>query len=428
MVCQNLASNPHINRKKTAGSARHAGISGMPTGTAAPPVGQELATVAQSPYLPSLEKYFPPPLPLELDSSSESLTENKTDYNCLYYRPLQNDYLRFGLSEKGHRELLSKLETDNFDVGACLNVFKSGEITGGCYSMGRKSAPGQRGKIISKEFSKNARKTIRRAVESKVTNFKLFITLTFDPKISTLNESGQVDHAWAKKEFIRFLNTVKKRYDRMADKTGKEHWRISYLWVAEIQEKHTHNVHFHIMVDRQFIDVKWLVKIWGQAVNSVNVKKLNNQEHAANYMLKYMKKGNCPIAGKRYGMTQNLVKGSKPALRIRFDGRGKRDGFKDVLKCLTWEIEQNGGHVIEWGFHIPPPKRQSVWIDKLGKRHDKKSTSSKIGIKVMKQLKKSMDKIESLLSTVAEIENNEDKRANSDYVTAWEDDDGFYPF
>jgi len=195
-------------------------------------------------------------------------------------------------------------------------------------------------------------------VESKTTSFKLFITLTFDPKCATLNESGQVDHDWAKKEFTRFLNSIKKKYDRLAEKTGKESRKLSYIWVAEIQEKNTNNIHFHILANQPFINAQWLATIWGQSPNSVNVKKLNNQEHAANYMLKYMKKGNSPIQGKRYGMTQDLIKGSKP-VTYRFDGRGKRKAFLDVLRDLTWEIEQNGGHALEGAFRYHHPDEKA---------------------------------------------------------------------
>ena len=115
------------------------------------------------------------------------------------------------------------------------------------------------------------------------------MTLTFDPKQSQLDETGRVEQSWAKKKFTKFLNTLKKTYDRKAEKQNAARKELSYIWVAEIQEKNTQNIHFHILLDEPFISAKWLADIWKQAPNSVNVKRLSNQEHAVNYMLKYMK-------------------------------------------------------------------------------------------------------------------------------------------
>lgn len=376
MVCNDLTNNLSHNLLS------HGGLGG---GTRRPPHQAAVCTPGSQSSLPGFASDVPP---FELDSSSESLTEK---INSICGKPLSNNSMPL---DREQIEYLRQWEEFNGQgVGACLNVFRSGEITGGSYSLGRKSAPGRRGKLVSSEFTRQARKIIRRAVESRVTAFKLFITLTFDPKISKLDESGRVDQNYAKEKIKRFLNTIKKRYDRMAEKTGKDHWRLSYIWVAEIQEKKTKNIHFHILVDRDFIDVKYLVKIWGQAANSVNVKKLNDQDHAANYMLKYMKKGNCPIEGKRYGLTQNLINGARP-VKFRFDGRDKRNAFLRVIQDLSWEIEQNGGHVIEWGFHIPTPRRERVWRDKKGAVRTKKGTSSNIGLKLLNQLKEAVDVVD----------------------------------
>lgn len=343
------------------------------------------------PSLPTFEGYFPPS-PLEFNKSSQSLTARQgstVDNSCLVsFKSLTHDQ---------RNTVLQWEEDEGLGVGACLNVFPSGEITGGCYSRGNKRAPGHTGRVKSTEFTKQAKKKIRRAVDSRITNFKLFITLTFDPKLSELNESGSVDQEWAKKQFIKFLNTLKKTYDRKADKTGKESWRLSYIWVAEIQEKNTKNIHFHILADREFIPVSWLVKIWGQASNSVNVKKLNNQEHAVNYMLKYMKKGNCPIEGKRYGMTQNLTKGSKP-VKYDFYGRGKRNAFLRIKETLERQIKDNGGYVADWGMSIPPPCRERIWRSKEGYTCRKPGTSRKIGDDFLSMINEAMAGVDALLA------------------------------
>lgn len=344
------------------------------------------------PPLPGMEKYCPPEVPLEFNNSSQSLTEV---IDRILEKPSRRDLS--SLTRDQLQTVLDYEEQEGFGVGACLNVFPSGEITGGCYSRGVRTAPGHKGKIKSTEFTKQARKKIRRAVDCRITNFKLFITLTFDPKLSTLADTGSVDQEWAKERFTQFLNTVKKKYDRMADKTAKENWRLSYIWVAEIQEMNTHNIHFHILVDRQFIDVKWLVKIWGQASNSVNIKRLNNQEHAVNYMLKYMKKGNCPIEGKRYGMTQNLIKGSKP-VKYDFYGRSKRNAFLNIKDELAWQIKQNSGHVVDWGLSIPAPRRSRKWLGRNGLICESAGTSRKIGDDFRAKIESAMTGIDALHS------------------------------
>jgi hypothetical protein len=135
-------------------------------------------------------------LPLELDNSSKCLTETASN-----------------LLDKWDKEKAS-------NVGACINVFPSGEITGGFYKTGRKAPPERKGRTISQEFTRKARKTIRRAVESGIAEFKVFVTVTFDPKIAQLDDAGRVDQAWAKKEFKRFLNTIKKYYDRRGGNNG----------------------------------------------------------------------------------------------------------------------------------------------------------------------------------------------------------------
>lgn len=401
----------HKHQKQPARTACGSGSAGTIGGRAE----RVLAQVALPPQpLPGLERFFPAP-PLELDSSSETLTET---LDRILDKPSHRRDLS-SLTWEQKTILLDWEDANGLGVGACLNVFPSGEVTGGCYSLGRRSAPGTRGKVISQEFTKQARKTIRRAVESKITAFKLFITLTFDPKTATLNESGQVDHDWAKKEFTRFLNSIKKKYDRLAEKTGKEHRKLSYIWVAEIQEKSTNNIHFHILANQPFINAQWLAGIWGQSPNSVNVKKLSNQEHAANYMLKYMKKGNCPIQGKRYGMTQDLIKGSKP-VTYRFDGRGKRNAFLRVLRDLSWEIEQNGGHALEWGFQIPAPRRESCWRDRQGQIRKKKGTSSQIASKLFERVNEETAGIDTALAILdAERDSYsqaENEGADDDYV------------
>src|ERR1039457_3557386 len=85
-------------------------------------------------------------------------------------------------------------------------------------------------------------------------------------------------------------------------------------------------------------------------------------------MLKYMSKGHCPIEGKRYGMTQNLLDKIKPQ-KLRYEGENRREAFGKVKRDFYWEIERNGGKVTDFGFSIPAPRRERTWKDKQGNVH-----------------------------------------------------------
>jgi hypothetical protein len=377
MVCNDPPLNPAPSHTSVTAPA-----AGAPAGAGGPAVGTTGSNQPSPPLpvpgrsinlpLPGFEGYFPP-LPIELDNSTGTLTASVLD----------------PIFEQWEKDRASR-------HGVCLNVFPSGEITGGYFRTGpRKTPSNTERRTVSQEFTRHARKTIRRAVECSDTEFRLFITLTFDPKQAQLDESGRVDQKWAKKEFTRFLNTVKKTYDRKAEKRGKDRQELSYIWVAEIQEKSTHNIHFHILADEPFIPASWLVKVWDQAPNSVNVKRLSNQDHAVNYMLKYMKKGNCPIEGKRYGMSHNLLKKLKP-VKMRFVGKDKRDIFNEVKRTFSEEITRNGGRDMMFGLFIPPSKRAQSWRDISGKVHYKPGVSRYFGQKIVRQMKLKMAQAEFL--------------------------------
>ena len=316
------------------------------------------------PALPGMEKYCPQGRPYEFNRCTKPLTNES-------------------------HALLDKWEQErSVNVGACINIYPNGEITGGFYKTGRKPPPRREGRTISQEFTPKARKTIRRAVACGLVTFKGFLTLTFDPKLSQLDESGKVEQSWAKLEFKRFMNSIKKILDRKSETKGDK--PFSYIWVAEVQKNG--NIHFHILVDR-FIPVKWLVKVWNQSSNSLNIIPLKDQIHAVNYMLKYMKKGNCPIEGKRYGMTQDLLNAIKP-VKVRYEGLEKREAFKKVKRESYWDINQNGGMVSDFGFFIPPHRRERVYRDKQGQTQRTKGVSRQLSIKFLSKLHRAMKLID----------------------------------
>ena len=221
------------------------------------------------------------------------------------------------------------------------------------------------------------------------------MTVTFDPKCSEMEriegahiQSGAmgvisplltgkyvVDQIWAKEKFKRFINSIKVSCDRRATLTSwhNEEKRLAYVWVAEIQK--SGNIHFHVLVNQR-LPIKWLSKLWGQAANSIDVRSIQNKNHASCYLRKYISKSFAPITGNRYGISQNLRETMKPIKRMT-DDKDQVKAVNELIDSLKADIEQNGGRIIDFGFHIPAPSRSVVYCKK-GKMKKTKAISSQI--------------------------------------------------
>ena len=259
-----------------------------------------------------------------------------------------------------------------------IRSYLSGEVTGGQSLTGSETKvipPARSGALVTDQFTKAGSITIRRAVQcynSDASQLNKFCTLTFAPSMiaeENKNPDGSVKHKWAKQELVRFLNTCSVKQKRLKRV-------LNYLWVAELQED-TRNIHFHILWDK-FFDIKWLTKIWGQANNSVDIEKMNNSIHAANYMRKctnYMTKDKNPIEGNRYFISQSLRESMKPTEKVLFEMSASEAKFdhakgivaelRDSLHAYQSYIESQGGHVMEFGFSIPPGRSPQKYKDKI---------------------------------------------------------------
>ena len=296
-------------------------------------------------------------------------------------------------------DLIKQYEEDTgFGVGFRLNQFSSGEVTGGCYSRAvRNKPPVPEKRIISTAWSRASKKKIRRAVECNRTDerlqFRTFLTLTFDSRLDHVvkNPDGTVCHLYAKSELERFLNTLKKTYDRAYEKSQLPKHYFAYIWVSEIQSKNTNNIHFHIIFTIPFIPYKYINRIWRNG--GTDIQKVHDARHAASYMTKYMQKDSSPVLGHRYGMTQNLSKTIKP-LRTDFYGRYARSVFLKALDNLRHKIKLNGGNVFQFdigdsrkfdcGFFIPAPVRPRFLRDRNGRPFQTRGTSSEISKMLLK--------------------------------------------
>ena len=254
---------------------------------------------------------------------------------------------------------------DETSVGVTVNIYPSGEISSGYFSPKRPSLKpkgAKRGKRCTEDLTDEARKKIRRVGRNIKTPFITMLTLTFDPKIAELNEDGTVNHDYANKEKERFLNTLSKKYARLAEVTGKPEHQLEYTCVAEIQPQ-TGNIHYHMLTNKYF-NIRYLLGIWKQSSNSVDVKKLKGDSlRCIRYLLKYVTKeqkinpyGN-RIYGNRYSISQGLRDEAKPET-FRACGAQYRRTVQTYIDKNVNSLLHGKGFVCDYGFWVPPPSRQ----------------------------------------------------------------------
>lgn len=265
-------------------------------------------------------------------------------------------------------------------LGFKVRKYRSGEMTGGCFFTGSRSTssppPSRSGSLVSTDFTPRARVKIRRSTECSPVDLRYFVTLTFSPRHLMpwhFRDDGTVRHDYAKHRLKQFLNTLSvTAYRRDLVNfvgpvlPGHGPLRLQYVWVAELQKNG--NIHFHVLLSK-FFSVGWLGSVWGQANNSVDVKRLDDIRHAVNYMRKYLVKDeNSRIEGNRYFITRGLHESMQPDEEIisachpadsEFAGVQWGSGYEiqGFLRAAKLDIERRGGCVLDWGFSLPPPRR-----------------------------------------------------------------------
>lgn len=247
------------------------------------------------------------------------------------------------------------------ESGYKIRRYRSGEMSIGQYLTGSRSKvlpPSREGALVTTGFTVPARVKIRRATENADTNLKYFITLTFAPAALSpwhLNDNGTVKHDYAKYKLKKFLNTCLQTKKRQ----GKH---LQYVWVAELQKNG--NIHFHIIWNEWF-PVKWLVKIWDQAKNSVDTETLNDTNHVVNYIRKYVTKDEeSAIQGNRYFISQGLRDTMRPLTEEKITGGENMRVVRSFLLEMKEDIESRGGIVLDFGCNIPRPRRSKTFQDK----------------------------------------------------------------
>lgn len=271
-------------------------------------------------------------------------------------------------------------EAEGFGVGFAVNLFPSGELSAGCFSRSAiKRPPVRSGESVSRGWTPHGRKMIRRAVECAAASgilFRSFCTLTFDARLDHVvkDSSGHVCQKWAQSQVERFLNTVKKCYDRRHAKTQNPLHLMAYVRVGEIQPV-SGNIHYHILFSVPFIPFQYINRVWGHG--ATNIKRVTDSRRAAKYVTKYMSKDTEPIRGKRYSMSENVSCLTAP-VKFSYYGRYARSVYMDAVRAMSAEISGNRGRVFDWGMVIPPPSRPRKYRSPGGSVKEYGGTSSQV--------------------------------------------------
>lgn len=290
--------------------------------------------------------------------------------------------------------------------GFTLNRFRSGELTGARFCTGLESAsslPTRSGVLVTQSLTQKSRTKIRRAIQNAEHDFRCFLTVTFAPckfhewqsdfigpvtpwtcKPWEHNSDGSIRQDFAKYKFKKFLHSIKVAYDRKAAKSGRPSDSIAYVWVAEIQLKTTNNIHFHVLLNHR-IPIKWLTALWSQASNSIDVRSINNLNHASCYIRKYMEKDKSEIQGNRYAITQGL-RASMQSVKTVISGRLERNSVYDIVADLSDTIHANGGKVLDHGFYLPAPSRSVLYRGKDGRSHKTTGVNSAFPVYLLQQI------------------------------------------
>lgn len=247
--------------------------------------------------------------------------------------------------------------------GITINSYRSGELTCGRFCTGIEGLfPAVRtGPLVTEKLTAAGKTKIRRAIQNSSVDFRCLMTVTFSPSLSELDYSDPnkpvISQKWGKEKFKRFIHSIKVACDRRHVTSGGSFDRLAYVWVAELQA--SGNIHFHVLLNHRF-PVLWLTRLWGQAPNSIDVRRVHNQHHAGCYLRKYISKGESLIIGNRYGISQNLRETMR-SIKFSTDCKDETKRIHELLYALKEDVESNGGKVFDYGFFIPPPSRPVVY-------------------------------------------------------------------
>ena len=300
-----------------------------------------------------------------------------------------------------------------FSAGFKVRQYSSGEMTGGQFTTGHQTKiipPSRCGALETTGFTQSGRNKIRRAVENAGVDLNYFLTLTFSPSLLKpwhLDQNGKVRHDYAKHKLKNFRDALTKQCKRRYND------KFLFVWVAELQKNG--NIHFHMLMNRRFPIHPYYIKkddasrtkhyfpkvkgktpfnltdLWNQGENAVDVKYINDSNHAVNYMRKYLTKDEeSVIQGNRYNISTELRERMKPTetnIVLLHDDEIAEFGTGStmaIIKAFRDDIESRGGTVLEFGVSIPAPRRSREFVDKKGKKRQSKGVQKKLAGDVLR--------------------------------------------
>ena len=112
---------------------------------------------------------------------------------------------------------------------------------------------------------------IRRLACSNFSNKSTFLTLTFKDNLTNVKEANILFKAFIRR-LKKFIHPVE----------------LKYLAVIEFQERGA--VHYHVLLNLEFIDFDKISEIWGNGFVFIN--KIRHVDNVGAYIIKYMTKDN----------------------------------------------------------------------------------------------------------------------------------------
>lgn len=152
-------------------------------------------------------------------------------------------------------------------------------------------------------------------------------------------------------------NQVKRKYlNNFITQLKSKHNGILYLWVAEKQKNG--NIHFHIIVDR-YVHKEWISKVWNQVLSTGNyinefeikfkhrnppstqIQGQKNMGSPANYLVKYVSKGECSIdiTGHKWSCSSELLQIIQTKQPVKSWYAEYLYYYRKELKCKYYETE-----------------------------------------------------------------------------------------
>ena len=128
--------------------------------------------------------------------------------------------------------------------------------------------------FIKRRDNMNASKMkLRRLINSNITKFSKFVTLTFKENIQDIKEAKDIF-----KKFVKKLNYQRKKQNKS---------NLKYVYVIEFQQRGS--IHFHcVFFNLDFIKNEELQRIWQHGFTKINV--ITNVDNVGAYVVKYMDK------------------------------------------------------------------------------------------------------------------------------------------